>query len=259
MTELTGRARDGLRPAGGRQGPDRRPAGARRRAALRGLRRRLHDLETRAAAHHLRPRRRRRTSWTATSSPAATASTASAAPAIPDGVLTEHEFTYPFGWLGHPRRGGADDRRADLRLARARLRAVLDALADGQPPLPAGARPTRSSTHWPDDRIWEELQHAPGGAAAGASARGRSSRRASRRCAPSSASRCARAAVPGRRRRAHRAADRRQGPQPRRQRRAPAGRRAGRATRDGDERGARRLLATPRCAASGAPRTSRTT
>ena len=97
-----------LRPAGGREGPDRRAAGARRRAALRGRRRRRTRPRRRAPAHHVPhdgdaheldlrlhrrlrrlprrlPRRRSRTA----SSP----STGS---------------RYPFGWLGDPRRGGAE-------------------------------------------------------------------------------------------------------------------------------------------------------
>ena len=45
-----------------------------------------------------------------------------------------------------PRRGGAEHRRADLRRARPRLRAALDALAEGQPAVPPGAQRRRSRT-----------------------------------------------------------------------------------------------------------------
>ena len=100
-------------------------------------------------------------------------------------------------------------------------------------------RPDEDLDDWPDERIWDELQRARGAATAGRSTRGRSSRRAS----PPMRSFVAepmqlRPPVPRRRRRAHRAADRRQGPEPRRRRRARA------------RRGARRLLsrrATRRC------------
>ena len=46
----------------------------------------------------------------------------------------------PVRVAGDPRGSSARHRRAHLRLARARFRAVLDALAEHQPSLPAGAR-----------------------------------------------------------------------------------------------------------------------
>ena len=151
----------------------------------------LHDLETRAAAHPLPPRGRRRTSCAATSSPAATASTASAARRIPDGVLRIYEREYPFAWLGilaevapsseeliycHHDRGFALHSMRSPELTRLYLQCA----------------PDDDIEEWPDERIWEELQTrlaTDGGWRA--RARGRSSRRASRRCAASSPSRCA--------------------------------------------------------------------
>ena len=56
--------------------------------------------------------------------------------AVPDGVLTFHEREWPFAWLGHPGRGRALQRRADLRPSRARLRPAEHALPEGHPPLP---------------------------------------------------------------------------------------------------------------------------
>ena len=79
-------------------------------------------------------------------------------PAIPDGVLTEHEFVYPFGWLGILAEARADHRRADLRLARARLRALLDALARRSRRLYLQVAEDEQIEAWPDARIWEELQ-----------------------------------------------------------------------------------------------------
>ena len=87
--------------------------------------------------------------------------------------------------------------------------------------------PAEKIEDWSDDRIWDNLatrfaldglggQHRPG----------------HRQVDPADAlvrqrADAPRPAVPGRRRRAHRAADRREGPQPRRRRRHPAGHRAG--------------------------------
>ena len=178
-------------------------------------------------------------------------------PAIPDGVLTVREREYPFGWLGilaevapstdeliyafHAERGFALHSLRSPELSRLYLQ----------------VEPDDDIADWPDERIWEELharfatddgwelQRGPD-PREGHHADAQLRRRAD---AP-------RAAVPGRRRRAHRPAHRRQGPQPGGRRRARAGRGA---------RGlllARRRVAawtptrTPRCAASGAPSTS---
>ncbi len=60
--------------------------------------------------------------------------------AVPEGALVEYEQVYPFGVAGDPRGSSPGHRRADLRLARAWFRALLDALGERQPALPAGAR-----------------------------------------------------------------------------------------------------------------------
>ncbi len=54
--------------------------------------------------------------------------------------LTEYEYVYEFGWLGILAEALAGHRRADLRLARGRLRALHDALPDDQPAVPPGPR-----------------------------------------------------------------------------------------------------------------------
>ena len=60
----------------------------------------LHDFDGDAPARALRARTARRTSSNATSSPAATATTASAARACPPARSRTYERVYPFGWLG---------------------------------------------------------------------------------------------------------------------------------------------------------------
>ena len=58
-------------------------------------------------------------------------------------ALAVFERTYPFAWLGHPRRDAAVARRADLRVPRARLRAAQHALADAH----AALRAVRARRH----------------------------------------------------------------------------------------------------------------
>ena len=182
----------------------------------------------------------------------------SAAPRSPTASLTEHELAYPFGWLGILAEARAHHRRADLRLARARLRAVLDALAHGQPAVPAGPGRTSDIDDWPDERIWDELQRASPRRLA--STRARSSTRASRRCAASSASRCSTAACSSpatpptsSRRPAPRASTSRSTT-------SACSRAALRAVLRRRLHGARSTATpAPRCAASGARRTSPTT
>ena len=124
------------------------------------------------------------TSCAATSSPAATASTASAAPRCPRARCDVYEREYPFAWLGILARAAPSSRGADLRAPRARLRAAQHALARGHAALPPGRARRGRSTAWPDERIWEELQtRLRHPTTASRSARARSSRRASRRCA----------------------------------------------------------------------------
>ena len=73
----------------------------------------------------------------ATSSPAATAFTASAAPACRPAAIQTFERVYPFGWLGILSDTPPVVARTDLHQPRARLCAVLDALAAPQPLLRA--------------------------------------------------------------------------------------------------------------------------
>ena len=138
-------------------------------------------------------------------------------PTIAD-VLTVYEREYPFGWMGilaecAPSLGGAD-----LRAPRARVRARLDALARGHAHVPA-VRARRGRRRWSDDAIWDELDRRFGMSVnRGDDLReGRHADALVRRRADA-----ARAAVPGRRRRAHRPADRRQGPEHGDGRRLPA-------------------------------------
>jgi p-hydroxybenzoate 3-monooxygenase len=92
---------------------------------------------------------------------------------------------------------------------RARLRAVQPAQPHAQPLLPAV--PARDKLE-PGPTTRSGTSCAAACRARSRACRpGRRSRRASRRCAASSPSRCASAAVPRRRRGAHRAADRREG------------------------------------------------
>ena len=142
---------------------------------------------------------------------------------------------------GDPGQRRAVDRRAHLLQARRRLRAVLHALTRGLPAVPAGGA-RRAARRWPDDRIWAELQKrfALDGWSVSegpitdksVTADAQLRRRAD----------AARPAVPRRRRGAHRAADRRQGPQPRAVRRGGAGERAPRAAERGRWDAGRRLL-----------------
>ena len=133
-------------------------------------------------------------------------------PSIPDGVLSVFERDYPFGWLGilsespppdheliysYTDRGFALYTMRSMSLSRLYLQCDHDEDIDG----------------WPDARIWNELHKRLGGARklaegkiaakghhADAQLRGRAD--------------AARPAVPRRRQRAYRAADRRQGHEP---------------------------------------------
>ena len=175
----------------------------------------VHDLDTDRPRITYRRRRRVASSrWSATRSPAATASTASAATPLPAGRATDLGADLSLRLARHPGRGRAVDRRADLRLAPGRLRAAQHAIADGEPALPAG-RPGRGHRRLvgrPDlDRPCR-----PGSPTTAGSCRpGRSLEKSVLPMrsfvldadAPGPA-------LPGRRRRAHRAADRRQGSEP---------------------------------------------
>ena len=146
---------DDLRPAGDRQGPDR--AAARGRRGGRVLRDRRggvgrHRGPPAAVVHRRigngargllrRDRRLRRLPWDLPRR---------SIPGI-DGLRA----VVPLRLARHPRRRRPRHRRADLLPAPRRLRPVLDALAHGLPPLPAGP-PGEPVENWPDDRIWAEL------------------------------------------------------------------------------------------------------
>ena len=89
-----------LRPAGGRQGPDRCPARRRRALHFEVDEVRVHGFEGRSRGSGFASTVATRTRSNATSSPAATAFTASAGRRFPEGVLRVYEREYPFGWLG---------------------------------------------------------------------------------------------------------------------------------------------------------------
>ena len=112
-------ARDDLRAARGAQGPDRGALERGGELRFEVADTAVHDFESERPASPSRDDGAARSS-TATSSPAATASTASAAPRDPADALTHLRLHVSVRLAGHPRRGRAGDRRADLRLARAR-------------------------------------------------------------------------------------------------------------------------------------------
>ena len=170
-------------------------------------------------------------------------------PSIPDGVLTVFERDYPFGWLGilsesappadeliysYTERGFALYAMRSMSLARLYLQ------CDPDEPI----------ENWPDARIWDELHKRLGGdaqartrhdAAKGhhvhAQLRGRAD--------------AARAAVPRRRQRAYRAADRRQGHEPGIRRRGISFARARCLLQEEAERPVGRVIPPRVCAACG--------
>ena len=96
----------------------------------------------------------------------------------------------PLRLAGHPGRRRAGDRRADLRLAPRRLRAVLDALAEGLAAVPAG-RPRREDRGLVRRPHLGQPRHAVRPRGLGAQHRHRSPTSRCCRCARSSAPRCA--------------------------------------------------------------------
>ena len=174
-------------------------------------------------------------------------------PSVPDGALVAYEREYPFAWLGilaevapsteeliyarHERGFALHSMRSPV-LSRFYLQCERDA----------------DPGDWPDERIWDELRTR---LALDLGVRpdrreGRDADALVRRRADA-----VRPAVPGGRRRAHRPADRREGPEPRGRRRPRPRRRAARPLRRGRRRRPARLLGHAACAASGAPSTSR--
>jgi p-hydroxybenzoate 3-monooxygenase len=133
------------------------------------------------------------TNSNATSSPAATASTAWSRATVKDKV-TEYEKVYPFGWLGvladvppvspHAIVYGNSERGFSL----CSMRSMTRSRYYVQCPLDDKVEA------WSDQRFWDELRRRLDPELAEASSPARRSRRASRRCAASSPSRCASAA-----------------------------------------------------------------
>jgi p-hydroxybenzoate 3-monooxygenase len=78
-------------------------------------------------------------------------------PAIPDGVLTQHEYTYPFGWLGILAQAApATD---ELIYAWHPHGFALYSMRSPQiSRLYLQVRADEDSENWPDRRIWDELQ-----------------------------------------------------------------------------------------------------
>ena len=170
----------------------------------------------------------------------------------PPGVLREYERVYPFGWLGILADGGAVDRGA---------RSTPTTSAASR--CTACARPTISRLYIqvaPDEDIDDVVGRPDLGRAAPPprarrrldAARGAGAREGHRAAAQlRRRADAARAPLPRRRRRAHRAADRREGPQPRGRRRDGARRaRSATATRPAARPGSTRTR-TRACAASG--------
>ena len=212
-----------------------------------------HRLRQPGAALPARPARSG--SCAATWSRAATASTASAATPCPPGALRSWEHVYPFGWLGilaevapssdeliycHHDRGFALHSMRSPELTRLYLQ----------------CDPDDDIENWPDERIWEELHTRF--ACEGWSLEGGADRREGHHAAAQLRDRAdaARAPVPGRRRRPHRAGHRRQGAEPGRGRRARARRRAGALVLQRRRRAARGLLRGLPAAGLGARSTS---
>ena len=245
-----------LRPAGPRRRHARRARAHRLQDRLRGRRRAPAGDRRRASDRVVHAEGTAHENCDATSSSARTATTVSAGRASRRSNCRSFERSYPFAWLGILADVAAVDRRPHLRPAPRRVRHALHALAAGLPPLPAGrAAMSRSTTGamrasgkpadparrrrldargGPDHR---EVDHA--------------------RCAASSPRRSAqRPAVPRRGRRAHRAADRREGAQLRHRRRRPARPGAARAPRRRRLR-SRRATATVPSRGSGRCSTSR--
>ena len=144
-------------------------------------------------------------------------------------------------------------RRADLCSPRARLCALLDALADAQP-LYIQCSLAEDIESWPDERFWEELK--PRLDRGGARSPGDRAVDRKEHCAVAQLCRRADAVRPafsGRRRRPYRAADRRQGIQSRRKRRALSVAGFHRALRRKVRRGARSTTPTARWRGCGKP------
>ena len=110
---------------------------------------------------------------------------------IPKDVLKEYEKVYPFGWLGVLSRTKPVSPELIYAQPRARLRAVLAALAGAQPLLHPGAADGHGRG-LDRRRVLGRAEAPPAGRGGGAAwSPGPRSRSRSRRCARSSPSRCA--------------------------------------------------------------------
>ena len=167
--------------------------GGRGQSCLRGQRHRVARRRDRPAVRHVqRPGGRGRTGWTRDVVVGCDGSLGVGRAACPAACGRPGSATYPYAWLGHPRRRRAVHRRADLRLAPRRVRAALDALdrrsagstcrCHRTPTWPTGPT-TGSGTSWAPAR--------PRAGRLDADARARSPSRASCRCAASCRRRCA--------------------------------------------------------------------
>ena len=199
---------DGLRPDRGHARPDGRPRRIRPDDRVRGRGRDAARLRRRASARDVPQATGRRTRSRATSSRAATASTASAAQSVPESAVSVFERVYPFGWLGvlvdqppvapeliyanHPRGFALCSMRSPTR-----SRYYIQC---------AAGTDVRA---WSDDRFWDELRRRLPPDAAETLRDGREPREEHRAAAQlRRRADAVRPAVPGGRRRAHRAADR---------------------------------------------------
>ena len=197
--------------------------------------------------------------WRPTWSSAATARSDRPAARCPSRCGSTWEKVYPYSWLGvladvapstdeliyawHPDGFAMHSMRSADRLAGSTCRSPT------RPPI----------DDWSDDRIWDALAtrlgHGQDGWTLTPGPITEKSRAADALVRADADA--ARPAVPGRRRRAHRAADRRQGAQPRGRRRRRCSRRPWSPAAQGGRGPRRRRTPTPRCAGSGAARTSR--
>ena len=176
-------------------------------------------------------------------------------PSIPAGVLREFSREYPFGWLGILAAAPASNDEL-IYAHNERGFALLSLRTPELARLYVQCRPDEDIAEWPDERIWEELQARLGlagldadrGAGAG---EGRDRDAELRRRADA-----VRPPLPRRRRRAHRAADGREGAQPGDHGRAHPGRVDRRLVPDGQRRRARAATRSAASAASGAASTS---
>ena len=140
-------------------------------------------------------------------------------PLDPRRQISAYERVYPFGWLGVLVDKPPVSARTDLRQPRARLRALLDALGDAQPLL--SAMPARRACRGLARR--QVLGGAVAPSRSGGGAQSCDGGPIEKSIAPLRSFVAEpmryRQSVPRRRRRPYRAADRRQGPESRRQRR----------------------------------------